>query len=143
MLQPTSHLRSSTQPAEPVSWFLLADLPMPWQDDAWEHRPSWRPAPGSNPWLPQPPGYLTPAPTHTDGRFLPTMRKYVVATFRQAQSDTQREKAAELLRRIIGDASAKGLLESTNWAAMPLPKLAESDESDEADPGGWWDDDGW
>ena len=65
------------------------------------------------------------------------MRKYVYATFRQAQSDTQREKAAELLRRIIGDASAKGLLESTNWAAMPLPELAESDESDEAESGGW------
>ena len=55
----------------------------------------------------------------------------------QAQSDAQRAKADKLLRQIIADASAKGLLESTSWAAMPLPELAESDESDEAEPGGW------
>ena len=110
---------------------------MLWQDEAWEHHPSWRPAHGSNPWLPDPPGYLTPALTHTDGRFLHAMCKYVYAMSMQAQSDTQREKAAELLRQIIADASAKGLLESTNWAAMPLPELAESDESGEAEPGGW------
>ena len=125
---------SSTQPAEPVSWFLLADLPMPWPDDAWEYRPSWRPAPGSNPWLPHPPGYLTPAP-HTDYRL--ALPKYAVRAFMQAQGDAQRAKAGKLLRQIIADASAKGLLESTSWAAEPLPELAESGESDEAEPGGW------
>ena len=80
---------------------LLADLPMPWQDDAWEHRPSWRPAHGSNPWLPHPPGYLTPAPTHTDYRLV--LPKYVVRTFMQARSDAQRAKAVKLLRQIIAD----------------------------------------
>ena len=55
------------------------------------------------------------------------LRKYAYATFMQAQSDAQREKATELLQQIIGDAEAKGLLGSTNWAAKPLPKLAESD----------------
>ena len=65
------------------------------------------------------------------------MHEYAYATLRQAQSDAQRAKAAELLRQIIADASAKGLLESTNWAAMPLPELAESGESAEAEYGGW------
>ena len=55
----------------------------------------------------------------------------------QAQSDAQCTKADKLPRQIIADAFAKGLLESTNWAARPLPELAESDESDEAEPGGW------
>ena len=54
----------------------------------------------------------------------------------QAQSDAQRATAAKLLRPIVADALAKGLLESTNWAAMPLPELAESDRSGEAESGG-------
>ena len=53
------------------------------------------------------------------------------------QTKRNKKKADKLLRQIIADASAKGLLESTSWAAMPLPELAESDESDEAEPGGW------
>ena len=55
----------------------------------------------------------------------------------QARSDAQRATAAKLLRPIVADALAKGLLESTNWAAMPLLGLAESDKSDEAEFGGW------
>ena len=97
---------------------------MPWQADAWEHRPSWRPAPSSNPWL----------LTHTDSRL--ALGKYAVRTFMQAQSDAQRATAAKLLRPIVADALAKGLLESTNWAAMPLPELAESDGSGKAESGG-------
>ena len=81
--------------------------------------------------------FLTPALTHTDGRFLPALCKYVYAAFMQAQSNAQCEKATELLQQIISDAHTKGLLGSTNWAAKPLPKLAESDESDKAESGGW------
>ena len=48
---------SSAHSAEPASWFLLADLPMLWQNNAWEYRPSWCPEPSSNPWLACPSGY--------------------------------------------------------------------------------------
>ena len=106
-----------------------------------EHRPSWRPAPSSNPWLPHPP---VPAPTHTDGRSLltPSRDNYVVRAFMQARSDAQRATAAKLLRPIIAGASQRpGILESTNWAAMPLPELAgvtlSGCESDGAESGGW------
>ena len=78
--------------------------------------------------------------THTDDRL--ALRKYAVRTFMQVQpgSDVQRAKAAKLLQQIVADALAKGPLESTNWAAMPLPELAESDESDgaaSASAGSW------
>ena len=53
------------------------------------------------------------------------------------QSWSKKKLVTELLRPIVADALAKGLLESTNWAAMPLLGLAESDKSDEAEFGGW------
>ena len=49
---------------------------------------------------------------------------------------SEKPLATSLQKKMLSQ-KKKGLLESTSWAAMPLPELNESGESGEAESGGW------